>query len=71
MSSSTRDLSGAEELWDLGDQRLEDLTAPERIYQLGVAEDDAVLIVALEQFGVLGYATEGVGMSVDTRSSPT
>jgi class 3 adenylate cyclase len=35
VSKSTRDLSGADSLRDLGDHRLKDLTAPERIYQLG------------------------------------
>jgi predicted ATPase len=38
VSQSTRDLAGAEGLRDLGDHRLKDLTAPERIYQFG---DDA------------------------------
>jgi predicted ATPase/class 3 adenylate cyclase len=35
VSQSTRDLVGADELCDLGRHRLKDLTAPERIYQLG------------------------------------
>jgi predicted ATPase/class 3 adenylate cyclase len=35
VSKSTRDLSRADSLRDLGDHRLKDLTAPERIYQLG------------------------------------
>jgi len=38
VSRSTRDLAGADSLRDLGDHRLKDLTAPERIYQLG--DDD-------------------------------
>jgi predicted ATPase/class 3 adenylate cyclase len=35
VSQSTRDLAGSGELRDLGRHRLKDLTAPERIYQLG------------------------------------
>jgi predicted ATPase len=35
VSRSTRDLTGANELRDLGLHRLKDLTAPERIFQLG------------------------------------
>jgi class 3 adenylate cyclase len=35
VSQSTRDLSDIDELRDLGEHRLKDLTAPERIYQLG------------------------------------
>jgi predicted ATPase len=35
ISQSTRDLVAADGLRDLGDHRLKDLTAPERIYQLG------------------------------------
>jgi predicted ATPase/class 3 adenylate cyclase len=35
LSQSTRDLVGGEVLRDLGEHRLKDLTAPERIYQLG------------------------------------
>src|SRR5438094_4759933 len=35
VSQSTRDLVGADALRDLGEHRLKDLTAPERIYQLG------------------------------------
>ncbi len=35
VSRSTRDLAGGDTLRDLGDHRLKDLTAPERIYQLG------------------------------------
>jgi predicted ATPase/class 3 adenylate cyclase len=38
VSQSTRELTGAEELRDLGEHRLKDLTAPERIYQLGDGE---------------------------------
>jgi predicted ATPase/class 3 adenylate cyclase len=38
LSRSTRDLAGTDALRDLGDHRLKDLTAPERIYQLG--DDD-------------------------------
>jgi predicted ATPase/class 3 adenylate cyclase len=35
VSQSTRDLAGADDLRDLGEHRLKDLTAAERIYQLG------------------------------------
>ena len=35
VSRSTRDLAGSHSLRDLGEHRLKDLTAPERIYQLG------------------------------------
>jgi predicted ATPase/class 3 adenylate cyclase len=35
VSQSTRELAGADGLRDLGEHRLKDLTAPERIYQLG------------------------------------
>lgn len=35
VSQSTRDLAGTDSLRDLGEHRLKDLTAPERIYQLG------------------------------------
>lgn len=37
ISQSTRDLVGGERVRDLGKHRLKDLTAPERIYQLGEA----------------------------------
>src|SRR5205814_3713928 len=38
VSQSTRDLAGGDALRDLGLHRLKDLTAPERIYQLGDAD---------------------------------
>jgi predicted ATPase/Tfp pilus assembly protein PilF len=38
VSQSTRDLAGANDLRDLGEHRLKDLTAPERVYQLGDGE---------------------------------
>jgi predicted ATPase len=38
VSQSTRDLAGSDALRDLGEHRLKDLTAPERIYQLGARE---------------------------------
>jgi len=38
VSQSTCDLAGPEELRDLGEHRLKDLTAAERIYQLGDGE---------------------------------
>ncbi|MDQ2912005.1 MAG: hypothetical protein M3T56_01990 [Chloroflexota bacterium] len=38
VSRSTRDLAAIDALRDLGEHRLKDLTAPERIYQLGDAE---------------------------------
>ena len=38
VSQSTRELAGADGLRDLGEHRLKDLTAPERIWQLGDGE---------------------------------
>jgi predicted ATPase/class 3 adenylate cyclase len=38
VSQSTRDLVGGDALRDLGEHRLKDLTAPERVYQLGDGE---------------------------------
>jgi predicted ATPase/class 3 adenylate cyclase len=38
VSQSTRDLAGVDSLRELGEHRLKDLTAPERIYQLGDEE---------------------------------
>src|SRR6185312_12790728 len=38
VSQSTRELVSADDLRDLGEHRLKDLTAPERIYQLGDGE---------------------------------
>jgi predicted ATPase len=38
VSQTTRDLAGADGLVDLGEHRLKDLSAPERIYQLGEGE---------------------------------
>jgi predicted ATPase len=38
VSQSTRDLVGSDSLLDLGEHRLKDLTAPERIYQVGECE---------------------------------
>jgi class 3 adenylate cyclase len=38
VSQSTRDLAGSDALHDLGEHRLKDLTAPERIYQFGDAD---------------------------------
>lgn len=38
VSQSTRDLAGRDDLIDLGEHRLKDLSAPERIYQLGRGE---------------------------------
>jgi predicted ATPase/class 3 adenylate cyclase len=38
VSQATRDLAGTDGLRDLGEHRLKDLTAPERIYQLGQGE---------------------------------
>jgi predicted ATPase len=42
VSQSTRDLAGGQELRDLGEHRLKDLSAPERIYQLGDADFPAL-----------------------------
>jgi class 3 adenylate cyclase len=47
VSQSSRDLVGAEELRDLGEYRLKDLSAPERVYQLG--EEDFPPLKTLDQ----------------------
>jgi predicted ATPase len=47
VSQSTHDLAGVGTLRDLGDHRLKDLTAPERIYQLG--PDDFPPLKSLNQ----------------------
>jgi len=47
VSQSTRDLARADSLLDLGPHRLKDLTAPERIYQLG--DDDFPPLKSLNQ----------------------
>src|SRR5262249_47922645 len=38
LSQAARDLAGVRDVIDLGEHRLKDLTAPERIYQLGAGE---------------------------------
>jgi predicted ATPase len=47
VSQSTRDLAGVDGLRDLGEHRLKDLTAPERIYQLD--DDDFPPLTSLNQ----------------------
>ena len=42
VSASTVALAGTDDLRDLGDHRLKDLSAPERIYQLGTAHFPAL-----------------------------
>ena len=38
VSQTTYDLAGSDELRDLGEHRLKDLSAPERVYQLGAGD---------------------------------
>jgi predicted ATPase/class 3 adenylate cyclase len=47
VSASTASLLGTDQLRDLGEHRLKDLSAPERIYQLG--DDDFPLLESLHQ----------------------
>jgi len=59
VSQSTRDLTDAGGLRDLGDHRLKDLTAPERIYQLG--EDDFPPLKSLSQTNLPVQPTALIG----------
>src|SRR5439155_24382089 len=59
VSQSTRDLARAESLRDLGEHRLKDLTAPERIYQLG--EGDFPGLKSLNQSNLPVQPTPLVG----------
>jgi predicted ATPase/class 3 adenylate cyclase len=59
VSQSTRDLAQAGSLRDLGEHRLKDLTAPERIYQLG--DDDFPPLKSLNQTNLPVQPTPLVG----------
>ena len=59
VSQSTRDLSPHDSLRDLGEHRLKDLTAPERIYQLG--EDDFPPLKSLNQTNLPVQPTSLIG----------
>jgi predicted ATPase len=59
VSQSTRDLVGSDGLRDLGEHRLKDLTAPERIYQLG--DDDFPPLKALYETNLPVQPTPLVG----------
>src|SRR5213080_666401 len=59
VSQSTRDLAGADSLRDLGEHRLKDLTAPERIYQLG--EQDFPPLKSLNQTNLPTQPTALIG----------
>ncbi len=59
VSQSTRELAGADRLRDLGEHRLKDLTAPERIYQLG--DGDFPPLKSLNQSNLPEQPTPFVG----------
>jgi predicted ATPase/class 3 adenylate cyclase len=59
VSQSTRDLAGADGLRDLGEHRLKDLSAPERIYQLG--DDDFPPLKSLNQSNLPMQPTPLIG----------
>ena len=59
ISQATRDLAGADRLRDLGFHRLKDLTAPERLYQLG--EDDFPPLKSIDQTNLPVQPTPFVG----------
>jgi predicted ATPase len=59
LSQSTRELSGPDGLVDLGEHRLKDLTAPERLYQLG--EEEFPPLKSLNQSNLPQQPTPFVG----------
>jgi predicted ATPase len=59
LSQATRDLAGAGRLRDLGFHRLKDLTAPERLYQLG--DDDFPPLKSVDQTNLPVQPTPFVG----------
>jgi predicted ATPase/class 3 adenylate cyclase len=65
VSQSTRDLVAADSLRDLGFHRLKDLTAPERIFQLGAGEFPA--LKTLDRTNLPLAATPLVGRSRELR----
>jgi predicted ATPase/class 3 adenylate cyclase len=66
VSQSTRDLVGAEALRDLGEHRLKDLTAPERIFQLG--DGDFAPLVSLNQTNLPVQPTPLIGRGEELRA---
>ena len=65
VSQSTRDLAGSDSLRDLGEHRLKDLTAPERIYQLG--DGDFPPLKSLNQTNLPVQPTPLVGRQHELR----
>jgi predicted ATPase len=65
VSQSTRDLVGSDFLRDLGEHRLKDLTAPERIYQIG--DDDFPPLKSLNQTNLPVQPTPLVGRERELR----
>jgi predicted ATPase len=65
VSQATRDLTGIDGLRDLGEHRLKDLTAPERIYQLG--EGDFPPLKSLNQTNLPAQPTPLVGRERELR----
>jgi predicted ATPase len=59
VSQATRDLSGGEQLRDLGAHRLKDLAAPERLYQLG--DDEFPPLKSVDQTNLPVQPTPFVG----------
>jgi class 3 adenylate cyclase len=66
VSQSTRDLVGAEALRDLGEHRLKDLTAPERIFQLG--DGDFAPLLSLNQTNLPLQPTPLIGRGEELRA---
>jgi predicted ATPase len=67
VSQSTRDLVDGVALHDLGEHRLKDLTAPERIYQLGDAEFSR--LKSLNQTNLPVQPTELIGREKELQES--
>jgi predicted ATPase/class 3 adenylate cyclase len=65
LSQSTRDLVQANGLRDLGEHRLKDLTAPERIYQLGDREFPPLKSLSRTNLPVQPSALVGRGRELD------
>jgi predicted ATPase len=64
VSQSTRDLSDAGDLRDLGEHRLKDLTAPERIYQLGEGDFAPLKTLNATNLPIAGNPLVGRGREV-------
>jgi hypothetical protein len=65
VSQSTRDLVGGDGLRDLGDHRLKDLTAQERIYQLGDGEFPPLKTLNATNLPVAASALVGRGRELE------